>query len=75
MILQVETATAPNGDVEPRSFLLGGQRITVIEINDRWLARDYSYFKVQASDGATYILRYDETPPEWHLTLFRAPGQ
>ncbi|WP_019140484.1 hypothetical protein [Noviherbaspirillum massiliense] len=74
MNLSVESGTGLHGDIEPRSFLLGGRRFSVLEICDRWIARDHSYFKIRADDGATYILRHDELNLEWQLTLYRAPG-
>lgn len=73
MILQVDTVIGPNGFAEPHSFQLGSARVAVIDIVDRWIAADHSYFKIEASDGATYILRHDEALSLWHLTLYRAP--
>lgn len=74
MNLQVECSTAPNGDSEPSAIHLGDRRIQVPRIVDRWLASDYGYYKIEASDGATYIVRHDEASSEWQLTLFKAPG-
>lgn len=55
--------------------MLGGSRIEVLQITDRWISEDHSYFKIDASDQGMYILRY--TPPlrEWELTLFHAAGK
>jgi hypothetical protein len=72
MNLQVESSIDPHGDIEPRAFLLGTQRIEVLQIIDRWLATDYGYFKIEASDGSTYILRHDDISDQWDLTLFQA---
>ncbi|WP_225984523.1 hypothetical protein [Noviherbaspirillum aerium] len=72
MELQVESAPGPHGDIEPRAFMLGARRIEVIEIVDRWLALEYSYFKIAASDGATYILRYTGASSDWQMTLFKS---
>ena len=74
MELQVETAPGLHGDIEPRAFLLGARKVEVIDILDRWLALEHSYFKVAASDGATYILRYDSASRDWQMTLYKAPG-
>jgi hypothetical protein len=72
MILQVETGTGLHADVEPRAFTLGAQRLQVVQIIDRWLSDDYGYFKLQGSDGNTYMLRHDELSDQWELTLFQA---
>lgn len=59
--------------MEPLAFLLGGQRIKVLQIIDRWIAQDYSYYKITASDRGMYILRYTPAFQQWELTLFQAP--
>lgn len=74
MELQVESIPGPYGDLEPRAFMLGARRIEVIDILDRWLALEYSYFKVAASDGATYILQYTSASRDWQMTLYKAPS-
>lgn len=75
MILQVESLSGQFGDREPSAFMLGGARIEVLEIVDRWIAAQHSYYKVQASDAATYILRYTVARNEWQLTLYQAPRE
>lgn len=72
MNLQVEESIGPHGDVEPVAFMLGDQRVDVIEVIDRWLSQDYGYYKIQAGDSNMYILRHDEPSGEWELTLFQA---
>lgn len=71
MLLQVESRPGLHGDVEPVAFLLGSKRIEVLQILDRWIGSDHSYFKVDASDGGLYILRL--SGGQWELTLFQAP--
>jgi hypothetical protein len=71
MNLQVESSVNQQGDVEPRAFLLGTQRLEVLQIIDRWLAIDYGYFKIEASDGSIYILRHDDLSDLWELTLYQ----
>jgi hypothetical protein len=53
----------------PRAFLLGGRRIEVEEILDRWRGEDHEYVKLAGSDGSHYILRYDCGRDEWEITL------
>jgi hypothetical protein len=72
MILQVETDRTGSGDPEPRAFMLGGRRLAVAGILDRWPAADHSYFKVETEDGSNWILRYDAIQQQWEMTLFRA---
>lgn len=71
MSIRVECYAGYRGEQEPRAFLLGERRLQVASLLDRWLAPEYRYFKVAASDGNTYILRYDEARGEWELGAFR----
>ena len=73
MNLQVETRQGMHGEREPVAFMLGERRIEVIQVIDRWLAADHSYFKITGSDQATYILQYLLATREWDMTLFHAP--
>ena len=73
MIVQVESRTGAHGDREPAAFLLGTKRIAVLQILDRWLSEESSYFKVDAEDGSTCILLYVRARQEWELTLYRSP--
>ena len=73
MILHVESRLGPYGDIEPVAFSLGGQRLGVLHIVDRWLSADCSYFKVEAEDTSICILRLIHAQQEWELTLYQAP--
>jgi hypothetical protein len=72
MLLQVESRVGLYGDPEPLAFLLGSHRVEVVQIVDRWIASDHSYFKVDGSDGGRYILRFNGPDETWELTLFQA---
>lgn len=72
MNLYVESTTGPHGDPEPFAFMLGESRLDVVHIVDRWFGEDYCYFKLLASDDATYILRFDTPSRHWNLTLYQA---
>ncbi len=54
----------------PRAFYLGDRRLEVSEVLDRWRGEDHEYFKIDASDGNRYILRYDREEDAWEITLF-----
>ncbi len=71
MNIRVECYAGYRGEQEPRAFSLGERRLEVVSLLDRWLAPAYRCFKVAASDGNTYILRYDEAREEWELGAFR----
>ncbi len=57
----------------PRAFLLGERRVDVVRVLDRWRGEDHEYVKLDGSDGARYILRYDRTLDEWEIHLTESP--
>lgn len=67
MRIRVECYAGYRGEEEPRSFTLGERRFAVLEIRDRWIAPDHRYFKVNADDGSTYVLRHDTASGVWEL--------
>ena len=73
MILQVESRPGLYGETEPVAFHLGGRRLRVLHIVDRWLSEDCSYFKVEAEDASSCILRRRHALGEWELTLYQSP--
>jgi len=57
-------------DEEPHAFLIGGRRVGVAEVLDRWLGADHRYVKLRGDDGAVYILRHDERRGAWELAVY-----
>jgi hypothetical protein len=72
MRIAVESRFEPTGEELPDAFYLGSRRISIVDINDRWLSHDYSYFKVIGENREIYILRHDKTKRIWEMTLFNA---
>jgi hypothetical protein len=75
MRIRVEPCT-DNVRAAPRSLDWGDRRIDVVEMIDQWYGADYRYVKVKGSDGAIYMLRFNEIREEWALIMFvSARGQ
>ena len=74
MKVRVECHAGYRGEETPRRFFIGGRRVEVAEVIDRWLAPDHRYFKVGGDDGAVYILRHDAGAEIWELTMFDRRG-
>ncbi len=75
MAIRVECYAGYRGEQEPTAFWLGGRRLAVRAIVDRWFAPDARWFRVDAEDGDLYVLRHDETGGEWELAAFtRGPN-
>jgi hypothetical protein len=58
----------------PRAFMLGERRVEVVRILDRWRGEDHEYVKLDGSDGARYILRYDRSRDEWEIQMMESPS-
>jgi hypothetical protein len=51
----------------PRQFTLDEQIYEIGAVLDQWYEPSATYFKVQSTEGKTYLLRYDEETDEWTL--------
>lgn len=71
--LSVEAYSGYKADERPVAFRLGGRRIAVREILDRWYGEDHAYFKLTGEDGTVYIIRQDRSSDTWELILERVP--
>jgi hypothetical protein len=67
--LEIES-WGPRADETPRAFRIGGRRVAVTEVMDRWLGPDHRYIKLRGDDGAVYIVRHDEARRVWELTVW-----
>ena len=70
MEIRVQSYAGYRDEQEPRAFWLRERRLEVAELIDRWLSPEHRYFKVRATDGDFYILRYDEARGIWELGAF-----
>jgi len=66
----VECYAGYKGEETPRTIVLGGRRIAVADVIDRWLAPDHRYFKIRGDDDHLYIIRQDVESGDWMLTMF-----
>ena len=60
---------------EPVAFWLGDRKLEVRAILDRWYSPTQRWFRVDADDGHTYVLRHDEQSDEWDIAAFTASRQ
>lgn len=75
MTIRVESAAGFRGEQEPRAFFLGERRIEVCDILDRWYDLHQSWFRCQADDGHSYVLRHNAQAGEWDLAAFTRMGE
>jgi hypothetical protein len=77
MPIRVECYAGYRGEQEPMAFWLGERRVAVRAIADRWYSPAQRWFRVEAEDGDTYILRDDGPDGQWELAAFtsaKSPG-
>jgi hypothetical protein len=70
--IEVMAYSGYRGEESPRAFILGGTRIEVVEIQDRWIEEGIGdtttkrFFKVKGSDGRIHKIFYDGEREEWY---------
>jgi hypothetical protein len=60
-------------DEYPRSFTFEAQRLTVVDIEDRWYSPDCSWFRVFADDACRYLLRLEQAGNAWTVAVISSP--
>jgi len=70
MAIRVECYAGYRAEQEPLAFWLGERRLAVRLIVDRWFAPTQRWFKVEADDGHTYVLRHNEPSDDWEVAAY-----
>ncbi len=73
MKIRVECYSGYRGEETPQAVWIGGRRIAVAEVLDRWLAPDHRYFKLRGDDQGIYIIREEVASLEWQVTFYQNP--
>jgi len=53
------------GEQEPRTLVVDGERLEVVEIRKRWAAPDGRFFDVRLADRRTFVLRVSGEEESW----------
>jgi hypothetical protein len=72
MRICVQSYPGIRGEETPCAFHLGGRRLPVIAVLERWSDLHYRYFELSVSDGRRFVLRYDSTARCWELAAVYA---
>ncbi|HLW98883.1 MAG TPA: hypothetical protein VKR82_09570 [Candidatus Acidoferrales bacterium] len=70
--IHVECYSGYRAEERPLRFTVGGRTLEITNIDDRWYSPDATHFRVTASDGNVYVLRYDNGQTSWTLDAFRS---
>src|SRR5262249_24209408 len=65
--LHVTAYSGYKANERPRDFTVDEDLYDISAVLDQWYEPSASYFKVQRTEGKTYLLRYDEDTEEWTL--------
>ena len=65
--IQVTAYSGYKANERPLSFVLEDRTLEVRDIIDRWYGVEHDYFKVLASDGTVYLLRWNRLLDSWFL--------
>jgi len=68
MRICVQASAGSQGEVLPRCMLLGGRRVPVVAILERWQETAHRYYQVKDIDGRRFVLRYEPQSQAWELT-------
>lgn len=70
--VRVECYSGYKGDERPLHVWLGGTRLDVESVEDRWYSPGCTLFRVVVGGGHRYLLRHVEGQDTWELQGFRA---
>jgi hypothetical protein len=68
--MKISVLTYPDpeaGAVRPHAFHLGGRRVAIVAILDRWQAAGHCYFRVRDLGGRSFVLRRCVQSGSWEL--------
>ena len=63
----VDAYSGYKANERPRQFTLDEAIYEIAAVLDQWYEPAATYFKVQSTEGKTYLLRYDVSNDEWSL--------
>ena len=73
MKICVHSNRGPRGEEIPCAFYLGGRRLPVTAVLERWMDATHSYFEVAVDDGRRFVLRLQPGTHSWELAAVFGP--
>jgi hypothetical protein len=67
VLIYVDAHSGYKANERPRQFTLDEEIYEIAAVLDQWYEPSATYFKVQSTEGKTYLLRYDQAKDEWTL--------
>ena len=67
MKICVHSNRGPRGEETPCAFYLGGRRLPVLAVIERWQDATHQYYEVMVDDGRRFVLRFEPGLRSWEL--------
>ena len=67
MNICVHTTPGRRGATDPQVFFVGGHRLIVASIVDRWTQHPHRFFEIVCHDGRRFLLQHDTERRTWEL--------
>ena len=67
MKICVHSNRGPRGEETPCAFYLGGRRLPVLAVLERWADSTHSYYEVMVDDGRRFVLSLQPGTRSWEL--------
>jgi hypothetical protein len=75
MRICVHCYSGTRGEEIPSAFHLGGRRLPVVAVLDRWTDSTHRYYEVMVDDGRRFVLRFEPGLRNWELAAVFAAGK
>ena len=75
MKISVLCNSGRRGEEIPCAFHLGGRRLPVVSVLNRWSELPHRYFEVSVDDGRRFVLRHDAAARCWELAAVYAASR
>ncbi len=73
MKICVHSNRGMRGEETPCAFYLGGRRLPVLAVIERWQDSMHQYYEVMVDDGRRFVLRFEPGLRSWELAAVFAP--
>ena len=70
-VIRVECYAGYRGEETPQRIHLGERTVEIVDVLERWRTPEHRYFKCEAADGVTYILRHEAFGDRWELSVYK----
>jgi len=74
MKICVHSNRGPRGEETPCAFYLGGRRLAVLAVLERWSDATHSYYEVMVDDGRRFVLSLQPGMRSWELAAVFGPA-